>query len=452
MEASDLLRKLPLSVEAEQSVLGSILVKPESFERIAGQLDAEDFYMEDHRAIFSAIQDMFLKNRTIDTVTLVNALVQGGYRDETGGIQYLTQIAQVVPSAANIRDYARIVKEKALLRRLIAACEEISEEAYSEQGDVSRVIDAAEQRIFELTQNKGSREFRHVKEILAGVYQELVDKAEHKEVDQGVRTGFSDLDRVLVQLGPADLVLVGARPGMGKTSFAMNIAVNAAKSTGKAVCIFSLEMSGEQLVNRMLSSEAMVDSHALRTGEIRPEDWQRLADASAMLAGCELLIDDTSGITVADMKAKLRRVKNLGLVVVYYFQLMQASKNIESRVQEVADISRNLKIMAKELSVPVICCAQLSRGPEQRESKKPMLSDLRDSGAIEQDADIVLFLYRDEYYKDVKGAKANVEVNTAEIIIAKNRHGALKDVKMSWNGQFTKFVTMENQGGVGGAG
>ena len=452
MEASDLLRKMPLSVEAEQSVLGSILVKPESFEQIAGKLDAEDFYMEDHRAIFSAIQDMFLKNRTIDTVTLVNALVQGGYRDETGGIQYLTQIAQVVPSAANIRDYARIVKEKALLRRLIAACEEISEEAYSEQGDVSRVIDAAEQRIFELTQNKGSREFRHVKEILAGVYQELVDKAEHKEVDQGVRTGFSDLDRVLVQLGPADLVLVGARPGMGKTSFAMNIAVNAAKSTGKAVCIFSLEMSGEQLVNRMLSSEAMVDSHALRTGEIRPEDWQRLADASSMLAGCELLIDDTSGITVADMKAKLRRVKNLGLVVVDYLQLMQASKNIESRVQEVADISRNLKIMAKELSVPVICCAQLSRGPEQRESKKPMLSDLRDSGAIEQDADIVLFLYRDEYYKDVKGAKANVEVNTAEVIIAKNRHGALKDVKMSWNGQFTKFVTMENQGGAGGAG
>ena len=452
MEASDLLRKLPLSVEAEQSVLGSILVKPESFEKIAGQLTPDDFYMEEHKAIFAAIQEMFLKNRTIDTVTLVNALVQGGYRDETGGIQYLTQIANVVPVAANIRDYARIVKEKALLRRLITACDEISEEAYSEQGDVSRVLDAAEQRIFDLAQNKESREFRHVKDILSNVYQELVDKAEHKEVDRGVRTGFSDLDRVLVQLGPADLVLVGARPGMGKTSFAMNIAVNAAKSTGKAVCVFSLEMSGEQLVNRMLSSEAMVDSHALRTGEIRPEDWQRLADASAMLAGCNLLIDDTSGVTVTDMKAKLRRVKNLGLVVVDYLQLMQASKNIESRVQEVADISRNLKIMAKELSVPVICCAQLSRGPEQRESKKPMLSDLRDSGAIEQDADIVLFLYRDEYYKDVKGAKANVEVNTAEVIIAKNRHGALKDVKMTWNGQFTKFVTMENQGGVGGAG
>ena len=452
MEASDLLRKLPLSVEAEQSVLGSILVKPESFEKIAGMLSPDDFYMEEHKAIFSAVTDMFLNSRTIDTVTLVDALVQGGYRDKSGGIQYLTQIAQVVPSAANIRDYAKIVKEKALLRRLITACEEISEEAYSEQGDVSRVLDAAEQRIFELTQNKGSREFRHVKDILKGVFQELVDKSEHKEVDQGVRTGFSDLDRVLVQLGPADLVLVGARPGMGKTSFAMNIAVNAAKSTGKAVCIFSLEMSGEQLVNRMLSSEAMVDSHALRTGEIRPEDWQRIADATSMLAGCELLIDDTSGITVADMKAKLRRVKNLGLVVVDYLQLMQASKNIESRVQEVADISRNLKIMAKELAVPVICCAQLSRGPEQRESKKPMLSDLRDSGAIEQDADIVLFLYRDEYYKDVKGAKANVEVNTAEIIIAKNRHGALQDVKMTWNGQFTKFVTMEKSNITGSRG
>ncbi len=443
MEASDLLRKLPLSVEAEQSVLGSILVKPESFEKIAGMLSPDDFYMEEHKAIFSAVTDMFLNSRTIDTVTLVDALVQGGYRDKSGGIQYLTQIAQVVPSAANIRDYAKIVKEKALLRRLITACEEISEEAYSEQGDVSRVLDAAEQRIFELTQNKGSREFRHVKDILKGVFQELVDKSEHKEVDQGVRTGFSDLDRVLVQLGPADLVLVGARPGMGKTSFAMNIAVNAAKATGKSVCIFSLEMALVQLGDRLLSSDAMGDSHALRRGEIRPEDWQRIADATSMLAGCELLIDDTSGITVADMKAKLRRVKNLGLVVVDYLQLMQASKNIESRVQEVADISRNLKIMAKELAVPVICCAQLSRGPEQRESKKPMLSDLRDSGAIEQDADIVLFLYRDEYYKDVKGAKANVEVNTAEVIIAKNRHGALQDVKMTWNGQFTKFVTME---------
>ena len=452
METSDLLKKQPLSVEAEQSVLGSILVKPESFEKIAGQLTADDFYMEENKVIFSSIQEMFLKNRTIDTVTLVDALVKGGYRDETGGIQYLTQIAQFVPNASNIRDYAKIVKEKSLLRRLIAACDEITEEAYSEQGDVSNVIDAAEQRIFELAQKKESREFRHIKDILSTVYQDLVDKAEHKEVDHGVHTGFSDLDRVLVQLGPADLVLVGARPGMGKTSFAMNIAVNAAKASGKAVCIFSLEMSGEQLVNRMLSSEAMVDSHTLRTGEIRPEDWQRLADASAMLAGCNLLIDDTSGVTVTDMKAKLRRVKNLGLVVVDYLQLMQASKNIESRVQEVADISRNLKIMAKELSVPVICCAQLSRGPEQRESKKPMLSDLRDSGAIEQDADIVLFLYRDEYYKDVKGAKANVEVNTAEIIIAKNRHGPLQDVKMTWNGQFTKFITMDKSANVGSEG
>ena len=450
METSDLLKKMPLSVEAEQSVLGSILVKPESFEKIAGQLTADDFYMAEHKAIFSAIQEMFLKNRSIDTVTLVNTLVQGGFRDETGGIQYLTQIAQIVPSAANIRDYAQIVREKALLRRLIDVCDEISEEAYSEQGEVSRVIDAAEQKIFDLAQNKESREFRHIKDVLSNVYKDLVDKAENKEVDHGVKTGFSDLDRVLVQLGPADLVLIGARPGMGKTTFAMNIAVNAAKSSKKTVCVFSLEMSAEQLVNRMLSSEAMVDGHLLRTGEIRPEDWQRLADASAVLAGCDILIDDTSGVTVTDMKAKLRRVKNLGLVVVDYLQLMQSSKVIENRVQEVADISRNLKIMAKELSVPIICCAQLSRGPESRTVKKPMLSDLRDSGAIEQDADVVMFLYREEYYKDAEGSKASkteIDANSAEVIIAKNRHGALKDVKMGWNGQFSKFVTLDQSGG-----
>ena len=251
-------------------------------------------------------------------------------------------------------------------------------------------------------------------------------------------------DKVLVQMGRGDLVLVGARPGMGKTSFAMNIATNVAKSTKKAVCIFSLEMSGEQLVNRMLSSEALVDSYSLRSGELKPEDWERLADATSELAGCEILIDDTSGITATDMKAKLRRVRNLGLVVIDYLQLMQSGRNIENRVQEVGDISRNLKIMAKDLGVPIICCAQLSRGPESRTVKKPMLSDLRDSGAIEQDADIVMFLYREEYYKDAEGAKDNIAVNTAEVIIAKNRHGSTGTVEMGWNGQFTKFRTVDD--------
>ena len=443
----DLIRRLPVSVEAEQSVLGSILIKPESFESIAGMITADDFYMEEHRAIFTAMQNMFMQSRSIDTVTLVNALVGDGKRDESGGIQYITQIAQTVPTAANIKDYAAIVREKALLRRLIDVCDDISATAYSEAGEASHIIDVAEQRIFDLAQNRDSREFRHIRNILTGVYQELVNKFEHKEAESGVKTGFTDLDHVLVQLGPGDLVLIGARPGMGKTSFAMNIATSAAKTSQKAVCVFSLEMSGEQLVNRMLSSEALVDSHTLRTGELRPEDWERLADASTALAGCDILIDDTSGITPTDMKAKLRRVKNLGLVVIDYLQLMQSGRNIESRVNEVGDISRNLKIMAKDLGVPVICCAQLSRGPESRTVKKPMLSDLRDSGAIEQDADIVMFLYREEYYKDAEGAKADIDANTAEVIVAKNRHGSLATVKMGWNGQFTKFVTLDNIGG-----
>ena len=443
---TDLIKRLPASIEAEQSVLGSILIKPESFETVAGMITSDDFYMEEHRVIFSAMQNMFLTSRSIDTVTLVNALVSEGKRDESGGIQYITQIAQTVPSAANIKDYAAIVREKSLLRRLIDACEDISAVAYSEAGDAAHIIDVAEQRIFDLAQNRDSKEFRHIKNILTGVYQDLVNKSEHKEVEGGVKTGFTDLDHVLVQLGAGDLVLIGARPGMGKTSFAMNIATSVAKSSRKAVCVFSLEMSGEQLVNRMLSSEALVDSYALRSGELRPEDWEKLADASTALAGCDILIDDTSGITPTDMKAKLRRVKNLGLVVIDYLQLMQSGRNIENRVNEVGDISRNLKIMAKDLGVPVICCAQLSRGPESRTVKKPMLSDLRDSGAIEQDADVVMFLYRDEYYKESEGARADADANIAEVIVAKNRHGSQANVKMGWNGQFTKFVTLDKIG------
>ena len=443
---ADLMKRLPVSLEAEQSVLGSILIKPESFESIAGMITADDFYMEEHKAIFTAIQSMFLQSRSIDTVTLVNTLVACGKRDESGGVAYITQIAQAVPTAANIKDYASIVREKSLLRRLIGVCDEISSTAYSETGTASQIIDAAEQMIFDLAQNRDSREFRHIRDILPIVYQDYVNKAEHKALDVGAKTGFRDLDQVLVQLGKGDLVLIGARPAMGKTSFALNIATNAAKSSKKAVAIFSLEMSGEQLVNRMISSEAMVDSHLLRTGDIRSEDWERLADAADQLAGCDILIDDTPGITPTDMKAKLRRVKNLGLVVIDYLGLMQSGRHIENRVNEVGDISRNLKIMAKDLGVPVVCCAQLSRGPEQRTIKKPQLSDLRDSGAIEQDADIVMFLYREIYYKDAEGTKADIDANTAEVIVAKNRHGSTATVQMGWNAQFTKFVTLDKSG------
>ncbi|HBF14258.1 MAG TPA: replicative DNA helicase, partial [Clostridiales bacterium] len=262
------------------------------------------------------------------------------------------------------------------------------------------------------------------------------------EATQGTKTGFSLLDRVLAGMGKSDLVLIGARPGMGKTSFALNIATNVAKQTKKAVCIFSLEMSADQLVNRVLASEALINSYALRTGELTPEDWEHLAVASGELSGCDILIDDTSGMTVTAMKAKLRRVQNLGLVVIDYLGLMQGDRHNDNRVQEVSEISRSLKIMAKELMVPVICCAQLSRGPESRTDKKPMLSDLRDSGAIEQDADTVIFLYRSEYYKTDETAN-NQTTSIAEVIIAKNRHGSTGNVPMGWNGQYTKFLTIE---------
>ena len=440
----DLGRKLPASVEAEQALLGSVLIRPEVFDDIAGMVYSDDFYIEEHKKIFTAMQTMFLQSRSIDTVTLVNTLVSmGSYPNTESGISYLTTLAGNVPTVANAKDYAKIVHDKATLRNLIGACEDITQDAYTEEGSIEQILDASAQRIFDIAQKQDSRAFRHIRDVMQTVYTDLQHLSEHPNEISGVRTGFSDLDATLVQLGKGDLVLIGARPGMGKTSFAMNIAVQVAKSSGKAVACFSLEMSAEQLALRMLSSEALVESYSLRSGEISPEEWQRIADASVMLAGCDILIDDTTGISPTDMKAKLRRVDNLGMVVIDYLQLMQSGRNIDNRVQEVGDISRNLKIMAKDLGVPVLCCAQLSRGPEGRTIKKPMLSDLRDSGAIEQDADIVLFLYRDEYYKETDEAAAKAAANTAEVIVAKNRHGSVGSVKMGWNGQFTKFRTLD---------
>lgn len=436
----DISRKLPFSLIAEQSLLGSILIDPNSFNEIADAVSASDFYLQEHEQIFLAMHELFLANNDIDVVTLIDMLVKKGVYDKSGGEQYIRLIADVVPSSLNIKDYAKIVKEKSLLRQLIGVCGDISDSAFSEQEDVSAIIDNAENKIFDIAQGRDTKNFTHIKDILVNVYNQLHLLATDKEAINGSKTGFSGLDHLLVGLGKSDLVLIGARPGMGKTSFALNIATNIAKASKKKVCIFSLEMSNEQLVSRMLSSEAMIDSHTLKTGELSDEDWEKLAHASAELSDCDILIDDTTGVTITGMKAKLRRVDNLGLVIIDYLQLMQSDRRIENRVQEVADISRNLKIMAKEFEVPVICCAQLSRGPESRTDKKPMLSDLRDSGAIEQDADIVLFLYRDEYYKT---DEANQDASIAEVIIAKNRHGSTGTVKMGWIGKYTQFRTID---------
>ena len=447
---SSIIRQLPASIEAEQALLGSIIVDPDSFDKVGGMISAEDFYVDEHKHIYTTLLKMYGQSKTIDVVTLVNALVEAGYRDESGSVQYVSLIAGSTPSSANIKDYAKIVKDKSMLRHLIGICDEINEQAYNES-DVRAVVDSAEQKIFDLSHNSDVKEFRHISDVLQNVYKEIETTAVNKGAVTGSKTGFSGLDRVLVQMGKGDLIIVGARPGMGKTSFALNIATNVAKQTKKAVAIFSLEMSAEQLVTRILSSEAMVDSHALRTGELKPEDWENLADVSSQLSGCDIYIDDTSSITSTEMKSKLRRLNDLGLVVIDYIGLMQSTSNTDNRAQQVGEISRNLKMMAKDFGIPIVCCAQLNRGTESRpgQGKKPTLADLRDSGSIEQDADIVLFLYRDEYYKDISGSSgeddsASDSANTAEVIVAKNRHGSVGNVKMGWIGQFTKFRTLED--------
>ena len=445
-----MVKQMPVAIEAEQALLGSLIINPKCFEQIGGMIKASDFYLLEHQHIFSAIERMFNTSRTVDVVTLVNALVEMGDKDQNSGIQYLAMISQSVPSSENVVDYAKIVKEKSTLRTLITVCDEISSDAYEESSPVRQIIDSAEQKIFDLTHGNATREFRHIRDILQNVYQDLEIKSDQKGEDpKSVKTGFSGLDRVLVQMGSGDLVIVGARPGMGKTSFAMNIATNVAKNSKKSVCIFSLEMSGEQLVTRILSSEALIDSYSLRSGQLKPEDWDSLAGVISNLSGCDIYIDDTSAMTTTEMKSKLRRIPNLGLVVIDYIGLMQSTINTDNRAVAVGEISRNLKVMAKDLGVPFVVCAQLNRGTESRAGadKKPTLSDLRDSGSIEQDADIVLFLYRDEYYKDISGKsddpEANKKANTAEVIVAKNRHGSVKNVTMGWIGQFTKFRTLE---------
>jgi len=438
---TELGRKMPFSLDAEQSLLASVMIDPSCMDTVATLVSADDFYLSEHTEIFSVMQNMYLKSKNIDVVTLINELTVNGVYDEAGGREYLRLIAESVPTAANAKDYAKIVRDKAVLRQLIEAGEAISEAAYTGDDEAEVLVEFAESKVFNIAEGRENKNFVHIRDALLMVYDRLKTLANDPDSVKGTPTGFDDLDRVIVGLGNSDLVLVGARPGMGKTSFTMNIATAAAAKLKKTVCVFSLEMSAEQLANRMLSSEAQVDSYKLRSGQLEESDWEAVAYASSRLSEMEILIDDTPGITVTGMKSKLRRVKNLGLVVIDYLQLMQGDRRNDNRVQEVGDISRGLKLLAKELNVPVITCAQLSRGPESRTDKRPMLSDLRDSGAIEQDADIVMFLYRDEYYNEDAGSQS-----VAEVIVAKNRHGSVDKVKLGWIGQYTKFTNLMNSG------
>nr|MCR5352791.1 replicative DNA helicase [Clostridiales bacterium] len=440
--SEDKLRKMPFSMEAEQSVLGAIIIDPEILREVAASLRADDFYLEQHVRIYEAMRDIFVRSDVhLDAVTLLEELTKNGTYDEAGGKSYITLLAKTVPSVSNINDYVKIIKDKAVLRRLIEASEKIAELSYGEKGDTSDILDRSEQLIFDIAEKNENKNFSHIRDVIIENYAHLDELRKNGEAALGTPTYFSGIDKLLVGMGKGDFVLIGARPGMGKTSFAMNIATNVALKTKKTVAIFSLEMSCEQLVTRMLSSEALIDSYKLRKGDLSIDDWEKLAKAASVLSDADILIDNTSGITVAGMKTKLRRVKNLGLVVIDYLQLMQSDRRVENRVNEIGDITRALKLLAKELGVPVIACAQLSRGPENRTDKTPMLSDLRDSGNIEQDADIVMLLYRKDYYDN-----ENTDLqSTAQCIIAKNRHGSTGKVTLGWSGQFTKFITMDEE-------
>ena len=445
----DIIKKLPFSMLAEQALLGSILIDPPALTQISDTVRAEDFHLSEHRQIYTAMKQLSLLSHDIDHVTLLDELEKEKVYNRDEAEIYLRTLADAVPNALNIKDYARIVLEKSLMRRLIETCGNISERAYSEQENVGELIEYAAAQMSEIAMGRDTRGFVTMTSMLEVIFRNLSILYDDPTAFDGIQTGYGDLDNTLAGIGQSDLVLVGARPGMGKTSFCLNIALNYARRTKEKVAIFSLEMSSEQLVTRMLSSYAMVDSYNMRTGRLSSQDWQKLANSVVDLAGVNVLIDDTPNITVSGMKAKLRREGKIGLVVIDYLQLMQGDRHTDNRVQEVADISRNLKLMAKELHVPIICCSQLSRGTEGRTSKRPMLSDLRESGSIEQDADTVIFIYRDEYYMDAE-KKEKIDVTkapVAEIIVAKNRHGSTGTVKLHWIGRYTTFYSIEEKHG-----
>ncbi|MBQ9115876.1 MAG: replicative DNA helicase [Clostridia bacterium] len=427
-------RQLPVSYEAEQSVLGSILIKPDCFGDIMNHVSGEDFYVDTHKEIFYAMFRLFAASREIDYVTVTDSLISGGKLDADHAKEAIAKIVTAVPTAANAIDYAKIVRDRALRRNLITVCSEVMESARSETDTAAAILEAAEAKIYSLSEKNVVRDFRSIKDILQANYHHLQELKDHPEKLAGVPTGFGVIDKLLVGMGAGDMVLVGARPGVGKTSFTMNIATHAARSTGKAVCVFSLEMSAEQLVMRMISTEAKVDNYNLRApAALQVNDWKAIASASSSLAECNIFIDDTPGMSVTSMKTKLRRVKNLGLVVIDYLQLMQSETRSDNRAQEVGEISRGIKLMAKEFGCPILTCAQLNRAVEGRKDGVPMLSDLRDSGSIEQDADSVMFLHRKEEEKQ-----------KVQVVIAKNRHGATGTVELGWTPEFTSFYSIEN--------
>ena len=434
----------PHDLEAEQAIIGSMLTDKDAVISSIEVLKEDDFYREDNKAIYAAILNLYNRSEPIDIITVKSELEAMGKFEQVGGLEYLAELPEKVPTTANAIKYIKIVEEKSILRKLIKTANEIIELGYSPTEEVEDIMDGAEKKIFDIMQQKNQKSYTPIKDVLVESFTKLEELYNRKQHITGVPTGFTELDYKTAGLHGSDLVLIAARPAMGKTAFALNIATNASVRAKVPVAVFSLEMSKDQLVNRILCSEAMVDSNKVRTGKLEENDWTKLAETIGPLSEAEIYIDDTPGISIMEIRAKCRKLKlekNIGMVVIDYLQLVQGSnKRIGSREQEISEISRSLKILAKELNVPVIALSQLSRAAEQRPDHRPMLSDLRESGAIEQDADIVMFLYRDDYYNEDSEKK-----DIAEVIIAKHRGGSTGTVELLWLGSYTKFVNLEKR-------
>ena len=446
-----LIRQMPHSPEAEQAVLGSMLIDADCVKDVMDKLQPEDFYLRRNREIFETIYSMFVYSKPIDGVTVAGEMERSGlYTDDTRG--YLVQLMEVTPTSANVMEYVKIVREKALLRAVAAAASDITAMVQEGAGEASKVLEAAEQKIYAIRRGRSGQNMVPISMVLQAVLERLGElTAAGGETMPGLTTGFSDVDRKINGLNKSDLLLLAARPGMGKTSMALNVAVNAAKASRKTVAVFSLEMSREQLVQRLLCSTALVDSSRLRTGRISTQkEWDQLANAASVLMDAPLYIDDTPGISVSEIRSKCRRLKaehGLDIIMIDYLQLMQAknvSRNGDNRQQEISEISRSLKSLARELNVPVIALSQLSRSVESRQDHRPFLSDLRESGSLEQDADMVSFLYREAYYnREIEDD--DPRKNETEVILAKNRNGPVDTVKLHFAGQFTLFYEITNQ-------
>ena len=433
----DITRIPPHSVESEQSILGSILLDKDAIITVAETITPSDFYKDAHRIIYESMMALNNKNEPIDMVTLTDELRKRGYLDDIGGVTYLTSLSTIVPTTSNVKYYADIVKEKSVLRQLIKASNDIINLGYGSGESAENVLDFAEKKIFDISQERTNDDFKPINQVLMDTYDMIESIYSNKSDVTGVTTGFKDLNKKINGLQRTDLILVAARPAMGKTAFALNLVQNAAIKGNASVAVFSLEMSKEQLAQRMIAAQSNVELKKMKTGTLNDADWPRIISAMAVMSDAKIFIDDTPGIKINELRSKCRKLKmeqGLDLVMIDYLQLMESDSKNESRQQEISKISRSLKILAKELDCPVVALSQLSRAPEQRADHRPVLSDLRESGAIEQDADIVMFLYRDEYYHSDSEKK-----DLAEVIIAKNRHGETGSVELVWMGSIQRF-------------